>query len=346
MTIYSYDAIDLGTFRDLDPSDGGNIRSEQAGRLLNQTFGSAGDPLYDHRTAISLNDVNSDGTILEDIGTKEPLLYPGSVNVMLDSTIVYQITITYAGVSGLPPATINATLVQGSDGQLFLLGDNLAAFEAGAIESVTFNSIVDDALPGLAVPRQDTDFLCFAKGTLIRTPSGPVPVETLRPGDLVETLDHGPQPLRWTGSREVPALGRLAPVRIAKGALENSEDLVVSPQHRILVSGPEVALRHGEDEALVPAIGLINGGTIRQVAGGTVHYFHLMFDRHEIISANGVSAESLFLGGETLRMLSPQERDEIAALFPELLDIGAPSGILTARAARIVLKPWEARGLT
>ena len=39
-------------------------------------------------------------------------------------------------------------------------------------------------------------FVCFAKGTWITTPSGQVPIEKLAAGDMVVTMDHGPQPIR------------------------------------------------------------------------------------------------------------------------------------------------------
>lgn len=42
---------------------------------------------------------------------------------------------------------------------------------------------------------------CYAPGTLIDTPDGPRPVQTLQPGDLLLTLDHGPQLIRWTHKR-------------------------------------------------------------------------------------------------------------------------------------------------
>ena len=61
-----------------------------------------------------------------------------------------------------------------------------------------------EQLPFDAFPSEPPLVICFTAGTRIRmADGGEARVETLRPGDLVWTLDHGPQPLRWRGSRTV-----------------------------------------------------------------------------------------------------------------------------------------------
>jgi len=137
MTTYTYTAISLGNFDDLDTSDGGNTKSEQASRLLTKSFGSNTDPLYDYRTEITVDDVDGSGLIDEDNGTHEPISYDGSsAGTTLDSTNIYSIEITYVTSSGLDVVTVDATIIQDSAGNLFLLGDGLAAFEAGPIQSI------------------------------------------------------------------------------------------------------------------------------------------------------------------------------------------------------------------
>lgn len=169
--------------------------------------------------------------------------------------------------------------------------------------------------------------ICFGRGTLIDTPAGPRRIETLRPGDPVLTLDHGAQPLRWIGRRDLTAadLARapnLAPIRIAAGALgpgHPHSDLILSPQHRVLLRS-EIAHRlWGMQEVLVAAKHLCPLPGIRQVhPAREVSYFHLLFDRHEILGANGTPAESLYLGRQALRSLTPAARAEVDALFPRM----------------------------
>ncbi|MFN3259956.1 MAG: Hint domain-containing protein [Pikeienuella sp.] len=184
--------------------------------------------------------------------------------------------------------------------------------------------------------------VCFTAGTMIRTPGGERPVESLRPGDLVETLDNGPQPVRWAGRRLVPATGRFAPVRIRAGAFGARRDLVVSQQHRMLVSGPRAELMFGEPEALAAAKHLVDGGSVTLEEGGVVEYVHILFDRHEIVFAEGAAAESLHPGAAALAGIGAEGREEIFALFPELRDHPAAAG----PAARTILKAFEARAFT
>jgi hypothetical protein len=160
--------------------------------------------------------------------------------------------------------------------------------------------------------------ICVARGTLIHTPAGGVPVERLSEGDLVLTLDAGPQPIRWIGSRRVEATGRNAPIRIRAGALGNLRDLWVSPNHRMLLRGPRAELLFGEPEVLVAAKHLVNDGSIRVDPRAEIEYFHFLFDAHHIVWAEACPTESLFPGTEALKAVDPEAHAEIVELFPEL----------------------------
>ncbi|MDH3265155.1 MAG: Hint domain-containing protein, partial [Paracoccaceae bacterium] len=192
-----------------------------------------------------------------------------------------------------------------------------AALGAGPIQSITINSIANADYSGVTVPRYPTDFLCFARGTLIATEAGEVPVEQLRIGQRVRTLDHGLQPLRMIAWRRVAADGRMAPVAIAPGVIGNRRELVLSPQHRVLVAGPAAELWFAEPEVLVPAVGLVDGRRAVRKAGGTVDYFHLVCDRHEVLFAEGAPAESLLVGEGSLERMESALREEILTLFPD-----------------------------
>lgn len=166
---------------------------------------------------------------------------------------------------------------------------------------------------------------CFTPGTLIDTPAGPRRVETIGIGDLVVTRDRGPQPVRWVGRQTVAARGEMAPVRVAAGTLGNRRDLVVSPQHRMLIGGWQAQLLFGLDEVLVAAAHLVDGDRIRRMPGGMVTYLHLMFDAHELIFAEGAPCESFFAGGDVAAGMAAVH-EELGRLFPEL----GPAGFRTA----------------
>ena len=180
---------------------------------------------------------------------------------------------------------------------------------------------------------------CFVSGTRIKTTAGEVAVEDLEVGQLVLTMDHGLQPIRWIGSARRAATGDLAPIRIRKGTLGNDRDLWVSPQHRMLMTGPETVMMFGETEVLATAKSLLNDYSITRVEGGEVEYFHVMFDSHEIVYAEGAPSESFHPGEQGFKALDQATRDEILELFPELASDGFKS---YGPSARLSLKAHEA----
>ncbi|MCZ0960833.1 Hint domain-containing protein [Paracoccus benzoatiresistens] len=187
---------------------------------------------------------------------------------------------------------------------------------------------------------------CFAMGTMIDTPAGPRPVETLQPGDLVLTRDHGPQALRWQGGTHVSKEGlemrpNLRPILIRSGALGAGcpdRDLVVSPQHRVLVRSRIANRLFRDTEILVAAKHLAGLPGIEVIVPPEgVSYFHLLFDRHEVVMSNGAWSESLYTGPQALASVSDAARREILILFPELGQ-GTPTAparrLLTGREAQ------------
>lgn len=171
---------------------------------------------------------------------------------------------------------------------------------------------------------------CFTPGTMILTPAGEVPVEDLAPGDLVMTRDDGARSLRWTGRRRVDATGDFAPVRFAAGTIGNSRPLLVSPQHRILITGWQAELACGIAEVFVAAKHLVDGHQITRAAQDSIDYIHLMFDRHQIVTSNGAPTESFFPGDVILEG-DRAIRAELNALFPALEAMCPPEEWQTAR---------------
>lgn len=201
------------------------------------------------------------------------------------------------------------------EGVTFYLDSGPAVFtptDGQVLQDGTFVSS-DFVTTSTQTPVGDFGPTCFTPGTMIRTPIGLRAVEDLQVGDLVDTLDHGPQPVRMVLDDQFRAAAHLAPVRFAKGAIGNDAPLVVSPQHRVLISGWRAEFFYGQDEVLVAAIHLVNGDTIRQVSGGVVRYIHLLFDDHQIVFGQGVPSESCYPAH-----MAQEAADEVMTLFPQL----------------------------
>lgn len=171
------------------------------------------------------------------------------------------------------------------------------------------------------------DVLCFAKGTQVLTALGEKAVEDLRPGDLVRVFAGGYQPLRWIGSTYVTkdmlrAEPKLHPVRIGAGAMGHKlplRDLWVSRQHRMLVASGPLQTLTGCETALVAACKLVGlPGIVQDDTLSEVVYFHLLFDRHQVIWAEGVPSESLLMGAQAEKTLTATQRHEIAQRVPGL----------------------------
>ncbi|EEB84063.1 Hint domain-containing protein [Roseobacter sp. GAI101] len=183
-----------------------------------------------------------------------------------------------------------------------------------ATDSLTFQGASQSSFTA-----DNTGVVCFAAGTVILTPEGEVPIEALRPGDLVVTRDNGPKPLVWVGMRRLMAdaltrMPHLKPIEIKAGAFGNHSPLVVSPQHGILLS-----LDREETMVRAKHLSELQGGAVRIKRGcKAVTYFHLMFERHQVVFSNGLPSESFFPGPQAVKALALPEYKELVSLFPQL----------------------------
>ncbi len=156
------------------------------------------------------------------------------------------------------------------------------------------------------------DFMvCFLRGTRIRTPFGERRIETLREGELVDTVDAGPRPVRWVGSTAVLGRGKNAPIRFKANSIGNKADLYLSPNHRVALNHPLVELHFGAPTVLLPAKAFVNGRTVTRVQSGRVEYFHLLLENHHVVFAEGAECESLFFGDMAERTLFEAHRAEL-----------------------------------
>ncbi len=160
---------------------------------------------------------------------------------------------------------------------------------------------------------------CFTPGTQIDVPGGICAVEDIVAGDLVETMDEGPQPVRLVLRQTVRAYGSYAPILFEAGSIGNERAFMVSPEHRMLISDWRTQLMMGCDEALVAAKHLVNGRDVRSVEGGVIEYIHLLFDRHQIVFGDGCPSESC-LPDTGLAQQGCEQQAELLTLFPQLAD--------------------------
>ena len=179
---------------------------------------------------------------------------------------------------------------------------------------------------------------CFAPSTPIATPSGERPAASLKRGDLVETVDAGPQPVLWSGRIGLPALGSLRPVRLCAPSFGATRDLWLLPQHRIALGGAAVEYLFSEDEVLVSVRHLVDGVSAQQPDRPCVLAWHgLLLEGHHLLIADGSHIESLSLG----RLARTPALARTTALAG-MVDTGLP---LHAASARRTLLPYEAQAL-
>ncbi|MEM7742528.1 MAG: Hint domain-containing protein [Pseudomonadota bacterium] len=165
---------------------------------------------------------------------------------------------------------------------------------------------------------EDVVVPCFVDGTMIAVPDGEVPVEDLAVGDLVETLDHGPQPIRMILHRELHFGGRVdakhKPVEFKPGSLGPNlpvRTLRVSPQHRMLI------VRDDGQEWLAPARGLTDLPGVRvMISRRRVTYIQLVFDQHEVVRSDGAWTESFYPGAYVTNACDAATKRELQSVFP------------------------------
>ncbi|WP_435138231.1 Hint domain-containing protein [Pseudopelagicola sp. nBUS_19] len=220
-------------------------------------------------------------------------------------------------INGADTATVVISNQSNSDVSVFIEEEQSSDIEENHInETVGIVSFEDGLIP------------CFTAGTRVQIPGGHIDIDRLKVSDHVVTVDDGPQRIRWIGRRHFDASAlfhneNLRPVRIVAGALGNQlpkRDLLVSRQHRMSVSSQVAERMFGKREVLIAAVQLTSlPGIFIDTSVEEVEYVHLLFDSHQLLNVEGAQSESLYLGNEARRALSPEGRHEISLLFPELI---------------------------
>lgn len=335
MTEFTFSVIHLGNVADLDPVDG-NATAENQDNLLG-TYRGDGDAASSHITTITAQDTNADNKInTNDNATPEAVSFDlgsGTVNTFYDSLYNVNVTVNFAPGSGEPPYNGLGGIIQTETGDLFFvmidddagLGTN--SLDNVPIHSITVNSISTFGNQQTATASDDQSFVpCFAAGTRVGTKAGIISVQDLRVGDWVKTLDHGFQKVLWVGRRFLsPQMltdsPNLKPIYIEAGALgENlpNRDLILSPQHRVMLRSRITRRLTDQDGILVAAKKLVGFHGIRQLDCGLgVQYHHFACAAHQLVWANGTPAETFLRGSQAKFLLSNPASDALAAALPQ-----------------------------
>ncbi|HET9018539.1 MAG TPA: Hint domain-containing protein, partial [Acetobacteraceae bacterium] len=187
---------------------------------------------------------------------------------------------------------------------------------------------VTDTLTGITDTLRNIDMLqfsnaaqpaCFLRGTRLLTDRGEVEVERLRPGaDPVLTASGRRAPVVWLGRRTLdprrhPCPAEVLPVRVRAGAVAPglpARDLLLSPDHALALGG-----------GLVPVRYLLNGATIvQEPPRGRIAYYHVELDRHDVLLAEKLPAESYLDTGNRAAFANG---GRVAALHPQFATAAA-----------------------
>lgn len=216
-----------------------------------------------------------------------------------------------------------------------------AGYSLADIETIQLGTLSDFSSRFESLdPTNHNDFVCFVAGTVILTEDGEMPIEDLSEGDLVKTLDASFLPVRWVGKtvlgkQELETSPNLQPIRIKSGALGGdipNKDLLVSPQHRVLVRSKIAQRLFDTSEVLVAAKHLLDVEGI-EVAHDLdeVEYVHFLLDMHQVVFSNGAETETLYPGPQALKSIGEDALEEIYSIFPELRHLEAINATPSAR---------------
>ena len=209
------------------------------------------------------------------------------------------------------------TVSNGTEVRYFIIpNDSYGDMNVQSIRTGEITNVAGSDAATISTFDNKMNVVCFVAGTHIETSDGPVRVEDLRVEDRVLTLTHGHQAVRMILNRHIvftPETEKLKPICLEPGSLgpgRPNRPLCVSPQHRILV------VDEAGKELLVPAKSLTDRKGVRVMKGKRqVTYFHLVFDRHEIILSDGTPTESFFPGPVALATIPPEVRNEVLDIF-------------------------------
>lgn len=252
---------------------GGTLDLQSPKATINNglTFAAGGELLVTGNTSAGYGDL----TVISGFAAGDTIDISSVTSVGHAGTVA---TVTYTTSGGVTSAVVSG----GSETDTFIF--------AGTTISGNL-SLGSDGAGGVEL----TYVTCYGRGTRIATPDGETAIEYLREGDLVLTAGGRAAPVKWIGYRHLdcsrhPSPRKGWPVRVKAGAFGEAmpkRDLLLSPQHAIFDEG-----------VLVPVKCLINGMNVVQEPVAVVEYFHVELDRHDIVLAESLPAESYLDTGD------------------------------------------------
>ena len=198
-----------------------------------------------------------------------------------------------------------------------------------------------------AHPIFDGAFAALARGTILATDQGPIAVEDLLPGMMIETRDAGFQPLMWIGTITLAAHGATGytPARLfripvdAVGPSRPMPDLMLAPHARLLHRSARLRDLVRGDEALTPVAAFEDGLSVIRVAPvSPVSVYHLAFGSHHILRANGIEIESFHPGPDLISKVGSDYLRMFQSFFPHVQSM-ADFGVL--RVPRLSVEEFE-----
>jgi hypothetical protein len=272
----------------LDDAEGEADRRKRAARMVRRLVGAAIE----------------DTTDLDAISVDHPVA--DTCFVLTDGQSTYTVTLIDSGTRK-PPLLMFFNALPPRNRELWVVHASLA------------NTVTQSEA------EHDGSVICFTPGTRILTPDGVRLIEELREGDYVQTKDNGCQQIQWMGQRRMSgarlfAMPKLRPIRIRAGLFgldEPDEDLLVSPEHRMLIKGRVAMDLFNTPEVLVAARDLVDHHrvsvdlTVREIT-----YIHMLLPQHEILFANGVESESFHPANAALSTLDPADRARLRDMLP------------------------------
>ncbi len=279
----------------------------------------AGDDRYDSNLLIVGNSVQSVAIAVDDTASVNQNAAK-TIDVLDNDTVQTGLTVTITHINDVAVnAGDSVTLPTGEIITLNADGTLTAQVDSDVGINIFTYAVEDsDGNTDVGFVSLETTVPCFVAGARVETDKGVQLIEDLCAGDRIKTK-NGYKVLRWVGSRFARCHGAHAPVVFEANSLGQHDAFELSQQHRVLRIDFRAEMLFGKNSVLVRAKDLINGKSIRlNNSGKPVQYFHLLFDQHEVVKADGVWSESFQPGAQILTSMDATSRAEVLDLFPNL----------------------------